>query len=280
MLWGTMAAKYAKVKAVVNAVSGLGIIFTEGYRTLLSSVLPSLLKKAHQIDNLAVIFQNNEDKEKFLKNGIVKESQCYYIKGSGVDLQEFAYTPEPETGKVKVMFAARMIEEKGVFVLTDAANKLRDKYKVRVQFILCGMIDSNPKSIKKVKLEAVCDGEYIKWLGHRTDILNLLQKSHIVAFPSYYKEGLPKSLIEAAAVGRPIITTDATGCRDTVEDGYNGYLVPIKDSDALAEKLAILIDNKQLRVEMGRHSRALAERDFSLDDVVAKHLAIYRALVP
>jgi glycosyltransferase involved in cell wall biosynthesis len=142
------------------------------------------------------------------------------------------------------------------------------------------MIDSNPQSIKKVKLEAVCDGEYIKWLGHRTDILNLLQKSHIVAFPSYYKEGLPKSLIEAAAVGRPIITTDATGCRDTVEDGYNGYLVPIKDSDALAEKLAILIDNKQLRVEMGRHSRALAERDFSLDDVVAKHLAIYRALVP
>ena len=119
------------------------------------------------------------------------------------------------------------------------------------------------------------DGDYIKWLGYRTDILNLLKDCHIVAFPSYYKEGLPKSLIEAAAIGRPIVTTNSVGCKDTVVEGYNGFLVPVKDSDALADRLKILIENKHLRWEMGKNSRRLAEKYFSIDDVVTKHLEIY-----
>ena len=172
-----------------------------------------------------------------------------------------------------------MIVEKGIFILTDAAMKLKGQYKDRVQFLLCGGLDDNPVAIKKDELEAVCDGDYIQWLGYRTDILNLLKDCHIVAFPSYYKEGLPKSLIEAAAIGRPIITTNSVGCKDTVIEGYNGFLIPVKDSDALADRLKVLIENKHLRWEMGKNSRRLAEKFFSIDDVVAKHLEIYEKIL-
>ena len=160
------------------------------------------------------------------------------IKGSGVDLNQYCYTPESSDGKrSKILLTARMIVEKGVFVLTEAALKLKEQYVDKVEFLLCGGLDDNPKAIKEEELKAVCDGEYIQWLGYRTDVLELLKSCNIVAFPSFYKEGLPKSLIEAAAVGRPIVTTNSIGCKEAVVDGYNGFLIPVKDSDALAEKL-------------------------------------------
>ncbi len=171
-----------------------------------------------------------------------------------------------------------MIEEKGVFVLIDAARKMKAEFQNEVEFLLCGGLDDNPKAIKKSELVAMCDGEYIQWLGHRTDVLELLKSCHVVAFPSYYKEGLPKSLIEATAIGRPIITTDSIGCRETVIDGYNGFLIPIKDSDTLVERLRILLVDEKRRLEMGRNSRKLAERYFSIDNVIEKHLYIYNIL--
>lgn len=278
ILWGTLAAKLAGVKGVVNAVSGLGIFFSDENKSIVARLLPKVLRFSHHRPNLAVIFQNDEDKELFLRNGIIKEKQAFYIKGSGVNLNEYCYTPEPETGKIRVLLTARMIEEKGIFVLTDAAELLREQYQNKVEFLLCGGLDDNPKAIKKEELEAKCDGKYIQWLGYRTDVLDLLKGCHIVAFPSYYKEGLPKSLIEATAIGRPIVTTDSIGCRETVVDGYNGYLIPIKNSKALADKLQVLFDNKELRIKMGRNSRMLAERDFSIENVIEKHLKIYSLL--
>ena len=142
--------------------------------------------------------------------------------------------------------------------------KLKEKYRDKVQFLLCGGLDDNPKAIKEEDLKRVCDGEYIQWLGYRTDVLSLLKDCHIVAFPSYYKEGLPKSLIEATAVGRPIITTDSIGCKETVIEGYNGYLIPVQDSETLADRLEILIEDKALRQKMGKNSRCLAEKDFRM----------------
>ena len=278
ILWGTLAAKLAKVHGVVNAVSGLGIFFSEENKSLVSKLLPKVLRFSHHRKKLAVIFQNNEDESLFLKNGIVKEEQAFMIKGSGVDLNLYCYTPELENRKVRVLFTARMIVEKGVFVLVDAALKLKEQYKDKVEFLLCGGVDDNPKAIKEEELKAVCDGEYIQWLGYRTDVLELLKSCHIVAFPSYYKEGLPKSLIEATAVGRPIVTTNSIGCKETVIDGYNGYLIPIKDSDTLAERLKILFEDEGLRQNMGRNSRMLAEKDFSIENVIQKHLEIYNQL--
>lgn len=278
IMWGTLAAKFAKVKGVVNAVSGLGTIFSVEKKSLISKLLTQVLRYSHNKSNLFVIFQNKEDESLFLSNHIIKKNQSILIKGSGIDLNQFCYTPEIPNGKIKVLLTARMIIEKGIFVLTDAAQLLEREYKDKVQFLLCGGIDDNPNAIKEEELNTICDGKYLCWLGYRTDVLNLLKTSHIVAFPSYYKEGLPKSLIEATAVGRPIITTDSIGCKETVEEGYNGYKIPIKDSKTLATCLKRLIDDSELRIRMGKNSRILAEKDFSIENVVYKHLEIYKKL--
>ena len=180
---------------------------------------------------------------------------------------------------MKVILTARMIVEKGVFLLTEAAERLRKEYEGKVEFWLVGGLDDHPGAITKEQLDAVCDGSYIKWLGYRTDVKELLQQSHIVAFPSFYMEGLPKSLIEATAIGRPIITTQSIGCKDTVDDGVNGFLIPTKDVGALVEKLRVLIDDADLRQRMGRAAREKAEREFSLDIVIERHLKIYNELI-
>lgn len=279
ILWGTLAAKLASVLGVVNAISGLGGFFAEDNKSLLFKILPAVLRFSHHRDNLMVIFQNQEDRQLYLKHKYIKENQARFIKGSGVDLNEFYYTPEPNDGKLIVLLTARMIVEKGVFVLTEAAELLRKEFEDKVEFRIVGGLDDHPGAITKEQLDAVCDGSYIKWLGRREDIKELLQQCHIFAFPSYYMEGLPKSLIEACAIGRPIVTTDNIGCRDVVTDGVNGYLVPVKDVSALARKLKALIENRDLRVKMGRTSREIAENEFSVDDVIKKHLEIYQELV-
>ncbi|MDE6807043.1 MAG: glycosyltransferase family 4 protein, partial [Prevotella sp.] len=226
ILWGTLAAKFAKVNGVVNAISGLGGFFSEDNKGILSKVLLKVLKYSHNKKGLLCIFQNNEDRDLYVENGIINISQARHIKGSGIDLFDFNYTPEPSEGKIKIILTARMIVEKGIFILTEAAEILRAKYGGKAEFLLVGGIDDHPGAITKEQLDTSCDGNYIKWLGYRTDIRDLLMKSHIVAFPSYYMEGLPKSLIEACAIGRPIITCDSVGCRETVVDGVNGYLIP------------------------------------------------------
>lgn len=279
ILWGTLAAKFAKVNGVVNAVSGLGGFFAEDNKSMLAKVMPKVLKFSHNRKNLLVIFQNNEDRAMYVKKGIIEDGQARFIKGSGVNLKEFCYTPEPTEGKVKIILTARMIVEKGVFLLTEAAEKLRKEYEDKAEFWLVGGIDDHPGAITKEQLDAVCDGKYIKWLGYRTDVKELLQQSHIVAFPSYYMEGLPKSLIEAAAIGRSIITTKSIGCKDTVDDGVNGFLIAPKEVEPLVEKLRLLIDDAALRQKMGKASREKAERDFSLDVVIERHLNIYNELI-
>ena len=279
ILWGTLAAKFAGVNGVVNAISGLGGFFAEDNKGLMARVMPKVLKFSHDRENLLYIFQNDEDKGLYVKNGIIKPEQARYIKGSGVDLNVFCYTPEPTEGKIRVILTARMIVEKGIFILTEAAEKLREKYEDKVEFLLVGGIDDHPGAITKEQLDAVCDGRYIQWLGYRTDVKELLQSSHIVAFPSYYMEGLPKSLIEADAIGRPVITCNSVGCKEAVIDGYNGYLIPTKNVDALAEKLEVLLNDAALRQEMGRNSRKYAEEYFSIDVVIERHLNIYNELI-
>ena len=279
ILWGTLAGKFSRVHGVVNAISGLGGFFAEDNRGLLSRVMPRVLRFSHNRKNLLCIFQNDDDWGLYVKHGIIKHEQGRYIKGSGVDLNQFCYTPEPEAGKIKVMLTARMIVEKGVFLLTEAAERLRKKYGNAVEFLLVGGLDDHPGAITKEQLDAVCDGNYIKWLGYRTDVKELLKECHIMAFPSYYMEGLPKSLIEANAIGRPIITSNSVGCKETVIDGYNGFLIQPKDVDALTEKLDLLISDKELRVKMGKNSRKYAEDYFSIEVVKERHLSIYDELV-
>ena len=280
MLWGSLACRLAGVKAMVSAVCGLGVLFDEEHaHSFMTRSILKVLRLTHKKKRLAVIFQNNDDKAIFLNAKIMKEDQCAFTNGSGINLQNYDYTPEPANGLIKIIFTARMVENKGSLILIDAAKKLEAEYKGKVQFLLCGGLDTNPNGITKEMLESSCDGEYIQWLGHRKDVLELLKQSHIMAFPSWYREGLPKSVIEAEAIGRPVVTTDSVGCRDTVIDGKNGYMIPIKDSDALAAALRKLIDNTELRQTMGKNAREFAVNKFDIKDVVKVHMDVYNNIL-
>lgn len=291
ILWGTLAAKFSDVNGVVNAISGLGGFFAEDNKGLMAKLMPMVLKFSHSgfrkgqkgaddyKDQLLCIFQNDDDWGLYVKHGIIKHEQGRFIKGSGVDMSKFNYTPEPENGTVNVILTARMIVEKGIYLLTEAAERLRSKYEGKVEFWLVGMIDDHPGAPTKEELESHCDGKYIQWLGYRTDVKELLKKSHIMAFPSYYMEGLPKSLIEAEAIGRPVITTNSVGCKDTVVDGENGFLILPKDVDALTEKLDLLLGDAALRQKMGMAARAYAEKYFDIEVVIERHLNIYDELI-
>ncbi|MBP3343890.1 MAG: glycosyltransferase family 4 protein [Bacteroidales bacterium] len=283
ILWGGLAMRLSGIKRFVSAVCGLGVMFSpeynKGLKRILSQSVLFVMKYIHRNDNTYCIFHNTEDMQMFISSKIIDEGHCVRTMGSGIDLKEYSYKPEIEAERLRVLFTARMVEDKGVLTLIEAANKLRDSYKDRVEFFLCGGLDTNPLAITRERLEALCDGTYIKWLGRRDDIQQLLESCHLFAFPSYYKEGLPKSCIEAAAVGRPIITCDSTGCRDTVIDGKTGFLIPAKDSDALAEKLRILFDDAALRREMGCNARKFAEEKFSIETVVQSHIDIYNSIV-
>lgn len=278
ILWGGLAAKLSNVPGVVNAVSGLGALFNEDRLTMIHRSILSVIRFSNARKGVKVIFQNNEDKAVFINNKVSTEDQTEFTKGAGIDLNDFVYTPEPADGKIKIIFTARMVKEKGVLDLIEAAKILEPEYKDKVQFLLCGRTTANRNAISAEYLAANCDGEYIAYLGERNDVKELLCGSHIMAFPSYYREGLPKSLIEACAIGRPIITCDSTGCRDVVTDGENGLLVEPKNPSLLAETLCKLIEDPALRLRMGKNSRKKAEQDFSVKEVVDTHMKIYRIL--
>ena len=283
ILWGGLAARLRGIKGIVSAVSGLGVMFSpeycRGVRKLMSKGVLSVMRYIHRRSGAYCIFHNTEDLNLFVSNGITDRTHCVRTMGSGIDLNQYVYKEEPAEGKIRVLFTARMVEDKGVLVLIEAAERLRKEYGGKAEFLLCGGLETNPLAVSKERLEQLCDGEYIQWLGKRNDVHQLLEQSHIFAFPSYYKEGLPKSCIEATAVGRPVITCDSTGCRDTVVDGKTGFLVPVKDNESLAAKLKVLFDDASLRQDMGHNARRFAEGNFSLDDVIQAHLNIYHKLM-
>lgn len=280
ILWGGLAAKVTGVRGVVNAVSGLGVLFSGEKLGLSAKGILALMRFSNKRKGVKVIFQNQEDKALFLQQRVVEENQIEFIKGSGVDLKDFRYVPEPaaDSATIKVVFTARMVKEKGVVELIEAAERLRKDFEGRVEFWLCGRLAANADALSREELENMCDGHYIKWLDFQKDIKSILEQSHIMAFPSYYREGVPKSLIDVCAIGRPIVTTDSIGCRDVVDDGINGFLVPPRDSELLAQKLRLLIENEDMRVSMGKASREKAEREFDLEKVMEKHLEIYDKL--
>ena len=279
MLWGGIACRLATTKGVVYAVSGLGTLFGEHTSGILSKVLLRILRFGLSKRNVAVIFQNHDDEREFVDSGAVRGKHFFFIKGSGVDLKEFEYCAEPDVKPLKIVFTGRMLEEKGVKDLVKAAEILRKDYEGKIEFLLCGGLSTNPSALSEEDMHAMADGRYIKWLGHRDDVCDILRQSAIMCFPSYYREGVPKSLLEASAIGRPIVTTDSIGCRDTVEDGINGFLVPTHSPESIASALRKLIDDSELRRRMGEESRKIAERDYDVEKVAATHLKIYEFLL-
>lgn len=278
ILWGGLAAKLVNVNGVINAVSGLGGLFNGDKLTMNTRMILAVMGFSNRRGNVKVIFQNNDDMSIFLTNNVVDYNQIEYIKGSGIDLEEYAYINEPQCDRINVIFTARMVREKGVCDLIETAEKLKDEYKDKVKFLLCGRLTPNKTGITERYMLEHCDGEYICWLGERNDIKRLLENSHIMVFPSYYREGVPKSLIEASAIGRPIITCDSVGCRDVVDNGVNGFLVNPRNPLALSDCLRVLIGDATLRKRMGIAARKKAEKEFSIHNVIDSHLNIYQTL--
>jgi glycosyltransferase involved in cell wall biosynthesis len=278
-LYGGIAARLAKIPAVVSAVSGLGVVFiTSGLKAkLLRAVLYPLYKLAFGHKNQVVIFQNHDDADLLVNWGVVKPSKVKLIRGSGVDLTDYLYAPESE-GTVVVTFAARLLADKGIREFIEASQIIQNKG-VEAEFWIAGDVDEgNPASVTKKEVDTWRMLPNVKVLGFQIDIADLYQKSNIVCLPSY-REGLPKSLVEAAACGRSVVTTDVPGCRDAIEPDVTGVLVPIRDSKALADAIEDLINHPQKRKQLGQSGRALAESAFAIEKIVDAHIQIYESLL-
>ncbi len=278
VMWGSLAAKFTKVPGVLNAVCGLGLMFNMPLSTVAKGIL-KVIGFGTARDNALMLFQNKEDRQLFEEYGIVKAKDCLFTKGSGVDMKEYEYTPVAPHEKTIITFSGRMVEEKGVKVLIEAAELLRPKYEDSLEFRLCGGLYPTPNALSAQWLADHCDGKYIRWMGNCTDMIGMLKECDIMVFPSYYREGVPKAVIEATAIGRPVITTDSVGCRDTVDDGVNGLLVPPKDAAALAKAIEELHLDPARRLDMGRASRRKAEREFDIKDVIELHAKAYDTLI-
>ena len=275
VMLGALAAWLARVPAQVNAVAGLGWLFTSSrgivrlVRPVLRWILARLLNQPHSL----TIVQNPEDRALLVGSGL-SASRVRLIRGAGVDVEAFhPLMPPPEP--VCIVLVARMLWDKGVGEFVEAASQLTGAG-VNARFVLVGDPDpANPASVPESTLRSWHGQHGVEWWGRREDMPAVLQAAHIACLPSY-REGLPKSLLEAAACGLPIVTTDAPGCREVVHDGVNGLLVPVRDAAALAAALGKLIGDAALRRSMGAQSRLRAETEFGLDAVITQTLAVYR----
>jgi glycosyltransferase involved in cell wall biosynthesis len=279
VLLGGLVARLAKVPAVVAAISGLGFVFlANGAKAVVRRCLVcELYRLALGHHNLKVIFQNLDDRASLAKLAQIPEQKLEMIRGSGVDLAQYYQTPLPP-GMPVVLFVARLLADKGVREFVQAARLLKQQG-VSARFCLVGSLDpANPASLADAELKQWANEGVVELWGKRSDIPEVLRSAHIVVLPSY-REGLPKTLLEAAACGRAVVTTDVPGCRDAIDPGVTGLLVPVRNATALAETVKGLINDPARCQAMGNAGRALAERSFDVRQVVAKHLRIYQELI-
>jgi glycosyltransferase involved in cell wall biosynthesis len=284
VIYGGLAAKGTGTRGVVNAVTGMGYVFSsqELLARILRPLVRSLLRFAMSGRKSRLIVQNVEDRRAVVDASLMATSQVRLIAGSGVDTQR--YRPRADvlcaSGRpAAIVFAARLLWDKGVGEFVRAARALRAEG-LNVQFLVAGEPDAgNPASVPEEQLTAWRKEGNVTILGHVQDMPALMATADVVVLPSY-REGLPRSLIEAAAAGLPIITTDAPGCRAVVEDGVNGILVPVRDSAALAAAIRKLVLDRALAARMGMASRQKALAQFDERIVLANTLAVYQELVP
>lgn len=270
-IYSTLAAQFVKAK-VVNNIAGLGSLFVSHS---LASRIAKLLYRISQPLADFVFFQNEEDRELFIDAGIVKRQFTGRLPGSGVDLSRFTVIPAPDDGVIRFILVARILREKGVELYVEAARQLHQQYP-NLEFNLLGFIDEdNPSGISRTQIEQWQNDGIINYLGTTDDVTKILANQDCVVLPSYYREGVPKSLLEAAAMGKPIITTDNVGCRETVEHGCNGFLCEPKNSISLKNELEkMILLGHQKRLEFGCTGRLKIEKEFDEKLVINAYLDV------
>jgi glycosyltransferase involved in cell wall biosynthesis len=275
VIYGSLAARRVGVPTVINAITGLGYLFIrEG---LVGRVLRRLAGLLYRLSlkgpSIRVVFQNQTDRELFVSSNWVHPEQTALIPGSGVDTEKFVPVAESDQSRI-VLMVGRMLWDKGVAEFAQAAKILKDRG-VEAAFHLVGGTDSgNPAAIPESTLRQWTDEGTIRWMGRMEDMPQVYASSSVVVLPSY-REGLPRTLIEAAAVGRAIVASDIPGCRDVVHNGLNGYLVPTRDSASLADAIEKLLESPKLRRRMGEAGRKLVVEKFSNRRIVRETLHLY-----
>jgi len=278
-LYGGIIARLTGVPSLVSAVSGLGTLFM--HKDLKSNFFRYLLYPLYYFafnhSNQKIIFQNDEDIKKFINFGVLNPLKAKLIKGSGVKLENFSNFTEP-TGTPVVCFAARLLRDKGINEYISAAKILK-KRGVKARFLLAGDQDiKNPSGLNLSDLNKIIKENCVEIIGYKKNIPALYANSNIICLPSY-REGLPKSLVEAAAASRAVVTTDTPGCRDAIIPNKTGLLVPVKDPVKLADALQRLIEFPSERIRMGKEGRKLAEKEYAIEKIVKHHLDIYQELI-
>ena len=280
ILYGSVAAWLARVSVVVNAFPGLGYIFvSETWKArLFRTILSPMFQWVFTLSRSRVIFQNSEDREQLVRAGILPQAQTAVIRGVGVDVSQFKPRPD-HAGPIVVLLAARMLWEKGVGDFVDAARLLKQRG-VPAKCVLAGRVDTeNLSHVPEMQLVSWHEEGAIEWWGYREDMPELLASTHVVVLPTYYGEGLPTILLEAASCGKSLVATQMRGCRDIVHDGVNGFLVPPKDAKALAQAIEVLVRDPALRARMGHRGRELVVREFSSERIVQETFAVYQDLL-
>ena len=278
-LYGGIISRILRVPSLLSAISGLGTLFISKDLKIrfLRFILYPIYKLTFNHINQKVIIQHECDLKVVVKWGVLNSSKIKLLKGSGVKIENFIHLDEPG-GIPIICFAARLLRDKGVYEFISASQLLK-KRGIKVRFFLAGDLDTNnPTGLNVDDLKKLKDESSIEVLGYQKDIPTLYSKSHIICLPSY-REGLPKSLIEAAAASRVIVTTDVPGCRDAIIPEKTGLLVPIKDPLKLADALQWLIEHPKERVAMGQAGRKFAEKEFTIEKIVKNHLEIYKELI-
>jgi len=281
VLYGGIVARLFKGCGVLNAITGLGHIFSA--TSLKSIVLRRIIVQLYRLSlagkNSLVVVQNQDDGEQLVRIGAVSEDKINLIRGSGVSMSEYSPSAEVE-GLPLVILPARLIWAKGVGEFVSAARQLRQEG-IPARFALLGGANSSyPGAVSELQLRQWVEEGCIEWWGYQENMRDVYRDCHIVCLPTSYGEGVPRVLIEAAACGRPVVTTNVAGCRDIVENGMNGLLVPPGDHKSLVDALRRLLTDRELRQELGLAGRGHVERGFSETAIVEQTLDIYRQLLP
>lgn len=276
-IYSTLAAKVCGVK-VINNVAGLGILFIN---ESLTSKVARLLYKVSQRFADKIFFQNEDDRELFLLNNMARKEVTDRLPGSGADLSRFTIVPAVDDGVTRFLLIARMLYDKGVGHYVEAAKILKGKYGSQVEFNLLGFLDvNNPSAVTKEQMDIWVSEGIVNYLGVSDSVETEIAKADCVVLPSFYREGVPKSLLEAGAMGKPIVTTDNVGCRETVDDGINGFLCEPRSTASLVSQLERIItmghDN---RIAMGEKSRQKIEREFDERIIIGKYLEAINVLL-
>jgi len=278
VIYGSLAAKLLSIKRRVFSISGLGFIYIDhGIKArILKKIAFIFYKFGLNNKSSSIIFQNDDDKKIFLESGITNYFSTHLIKGSGINLIDYKFIPiNLNEDPPIIMFISRLLKDKGLIEFCKSAKLLKSK-NFRGRFVVIGDADlNNPNSISVQELQEYKDSKIIEHWGFKENISQEISKSLIIVLPSY-REGFPKVLIEASSVGRPIITTDVPGCRDAIIENITGIKVPVKSIIPLADSIQTLAEDKSKCIEMGKAGRRYAEKNFNINQVIEKHLDIYK----